>query len=122
VHGAVFANQGTSLIELWRNRGTNSVGARNKSGCRMIFEDELRRDRGTIIIGAGSLSGCTELIESTGAVSRLAEQLSNYIYIRMPFRKNRDKKMTTTDRVINRCSFLSLTLFNLSLVFPRYLL
>jgi hypothetical protein len=54
VHGAVFANQGTSLIALWSDRGTISVGTSIKSGCRMPAEDELRRDRGTILISAGS--------------------------------------------------------------------
>jgi hypothetical protein len=54
VHGAVFANQGTSLVELSECRGTIAVGTGIKSGCRMYDEDELRRDRGTILISAGS--------------------------------------------------------------------
>ena len=54
MHGAVFANPGTSLIEHSECRGTMLVGALIKSGCRMTFEDELRRDRGTILIDAGS--------------------------------------------------------------------
>jgi hypothetical protein len=54
VHGAVFANPGTSLIGLWSDRGTIIVGTSIKSGVRMPFEDELRRDRGTSFISAGS--------------------------------------------------------------------
>jgi hypothetical protein len=54
VHGAVFANPGTSLVELWSDRGTILVGALIKSGCRMYDEAGQRRDRGTNLIGAGS--------------------------------------------------------------------
>jgi hypothetical protein len=39
-------------------------------------------------------------LKAPGAVSRLTEQLSSFIYGRMLLRKNRDKKMTTTVRVI----------------------
>jgi hypothetical protein len=54
VHGAVFANQGTILIALWSDRGTISVGALVKSGCRMYDEAGQSRDRGTNSIDAGS--------------------------------------------------------------------
>jgi hypothetical protein len=54
VHGAVFANPGTSLIEHSECRGTIAVGTSIKSGCRVTFEDELSRDRGTILIEAES--------------------------------------------------------------------
>jgi hypothetical protein len=40
VHGAVFANQGTILIEHSECRGTIAVGTSIKSGCRMYDEDE----------------------------------------------------------------------------------
>ena len=54
MHGAVFANQGTSLVECSECRGTIAVGTSIKSGCRKTFEDELSRDRGTSLIDAGS--------------------------------------------------------------------
>jgi hypothetical protein len=74
VHGAVFANQGTILMALWSDRGTNLVGTSIKSGCRMTFEYELRRDRGTILIGAGSLVRMQKSgLKAHGAGSRVTE-------------------------------------------------